>query len=402
MLKEDTADRLFASFGAILAILFLAVVGCIIVGLFSNSQPFYIPFIFVLAGVLIVVVILSNIQSIARHRFFLLAIKISLGVFVLTAIGYHIHRAYDRHLIVSEQDVNVDDYRPFADHSKVVTLDKPSTYTLSAKDQLPILDGATALYPLYSAFVRAVYPAQDYEPNDKKSMVRITGTGQAYQRLIHHNVDMIFAAAPSKQQEKSAQAKGLQLNMQPIGREAFVFFVHKNNPVHSLTSTQIKQIYTGEITNWQQVGGNNDPIRAFQRPEDSGSQAMLRRWMGNQPPMTPIVEDVASGMGGIMEQTADYRNYKNAIGYSFHYFATQMNANDNIRLLAIDGVYPDEASIRNESYPIITPFYAITASDLTSKGSQDKTNPNLQPFLNWILSEQGQQLVKKTGYFPIR
>ena len=401
MLKEDKADHLFKSFGAILAILFLAFVGLIVVALFSNSQPFYIPFIFVLAGAMIIAVILSNIQSIARHRFFPLAIKISLGLFVLTAVGYHIHRAYDQHLIVSEQDVNVDDYRPFADHTKVVTLDKPSTYTLTAQDQLPVLDGATALYPLYSAFVRAVYPANDYKPNDKKSSVRMTGTGQAYKHLIHHRVDMIFAAAPSKEQEKLAQAKGLQLNMQPIGREAFVFFVHKNNPVHSLTSAQIKQIYTGEITNWQQVGGNNDPIRAFQRPEDSGSQAMLRRSMGDQSPMTPIVDDVASGMGGIMEQTADYRNYKNAIGYSFHYFATQMNANDDIRLLAVDGVYPDEASIRNESYPIITPFYAITASNRIAKDSTDTTNPNIQPFLNWILSEQGQQLVRKTGYFPI-
>lgn len=179
MLKEDKADHLFKSFGAILAILFLAFVGLIVVALFSNSQPFYIPFIFVLAGAMIIAVILSNIQSIARHRFFPLAIKISLGLFVLTAVGYHIHRAYDQHLIVSEQDVNVDDYRPFADHTKVVTLDKPSTYTLTAQDQLPVLDGATALYPLYSAFVRAVYPTNDYKPNDKKSSVRMTGTGQA-------------------------------------------------------------------------------------------------------------------------------------------------------------------------------------------------------------------------------
>lgn len=401
-MKRDKVDHFFASFGAILAILFLAAVALIGVALFSNMQKFYIPFILVIAGLMIVVVILSNIQSIARHRFFPISVKLCLGLFVGIAIGYHIDRAYDHHLIVSEQDVNVDDYRPFADHSKVATLDSPSTYTLSAQDQLPVLDGATALYPLYSAFVKAVYPAQDYEPDDTKSIVRITGTGKAYQRLINHNVDMIFAAAPSKQQQKAAQAKGLQLNMQPIGREAFVFFVHKNNPVHSLTSTQIKQIYTGEITNWKQVGGNDDPIRAFQRPEDSGSQAMLRRWMGDQQPMTPIVDDVASGMGGIIEQTADYRNYKNAIGYSFHYFATQMNANDDIRLLAIDGVYPDVASIRNKQYPIITPFYAITTSSNRKTDTTSSVHPNIQPFLNWILSEQGQQLVKKTGYFPIR
>lgn len=400
-MERKAIDHIFTSFAAILGILFLACVGLVGVALFTNVQKFYIPFILVITGTMIVAVILTNIPSIARHRLFPLLVKISIGLFIVTALGYHVHRTYDQHLIVSEQDVNVDDYRPFAEHTKAVSLDQPASYKLSKQDQLPVLDGATALYPLYSAFVKAVYPAQDYEPEAADSIVRITGTGRAYERLVNRNVDMIFAAAPSKGQLELADKHGLTYHLQPIGYEAFVFFVHKNNPVQSLTSTQIKQIYAGKITNWKQVGGNDDLIRAFQRPEDSGSQAMLRRWMSDQQPMTPIVDDVVSGMGGIIEQTADYRNYKNAIGYSFHFFATQMNANNDIRLLAVDGIYPDAPSIRSESYPITTPFYAITVQHKNAQ-QDDKANPNLAPFLQWILSEQGQQLVEKTGYFPLK
>ncbi|WP_279401693.1 substrate-binding domain-containing protein [Piscibacillus salipiscarius] len=67
------------------------------------------------------------------------------------------------------------------------------------------------------------------------------------------------------------------LNMTPIGREAFVFFVHADNPVDSLKVEEIQGIYSGNITNWKEVGGEDVEIRAFQRPEGSGSQTMLKR-----------------------------------------------------------------------------------------------------------------------------
>jgi phosphate transport system substrate-binding protein len=119
---------------------------------------------------------------------------------------------------------------------------------------------------------------------------------------------------------------------------------------------------------------------------------MLQKLMEGRDLMTPPEEDVAAGMGDIIRQTASYRNYKNAIGYSFLFFATQMVQNNEIKLLKVDGVLPGRSTIANGEYPLAAEFYAVTA---------DSGNPNIERFIEWILSAQGQYLVEKTGYTPI-
>lgn len=132
---------------------------------------------------------------------------------------------------------------------------------------------------------------------------------------------------------------------------------------------------------------------AFQRPENSGSQTMLQKLMEGKNLMTPPKEDIASGMGDIIEQTSSYRNYKNAIGYSFLFFASEMIQNNEIKLLEVDGVKPDKNTIASGEYPLSSEFYAITAGS---------NNPNIDRFIEWILSPQGQYLVEKTGYTSIK
>ena len=115
--------------------------------------------------------------------------------------------------------------------------------------------------------------------------------------------------------------------------------------------------------------------------------------MGNIPIMEPPKEDVVSGMGGIIEQTAEYRNYENSIGFSFRYFASEMVKNGDIRFLEIDGVYPEIETIRNGTYPFIHEFYAVKR--------EGNKNPLVDQFIEWILSDQGQELVEKSGYVGI-
>ncbi|MFJ7913712.1 MULTISPECIES: substrate-binding domain-containing protein [unclassified Lysinibacillus] len=134
--------------------------------------------------------------------------------------------------------------------------------------------------------------------------------------------------------------EGLTFDMTPIGREAFVFFVNHKNSVENLSLEQLKQIYAGKITNWHEVGGENAAIRAFQRPADSGSQTALERMMGDIPIMEAPAENVATGMGGSIHEVSQYRNYKNAIGYTFRFYSTEMVNNHEIKLLSIDGIAP--------------------------------------------------------------
>ena len=186
-----------------------------------------------------------------------------------------------------------------------------------------------------------------------------------------------------------AEQLGTVFDYTQIGYEAFVFFVHKDNPIDSLTSQQIKDIYSGKITNWKEVGGEDKPIEAFQRDEGSGSQSMMLRFMGDTTMIDPEIKEI-KGMGAIIEEVADYRNLSGSIGFSFRFYIEGMIKNPDIKMIAVDGVAPTVENIKSGAYPIIAPVYAVTY--------EGNDNPNVQRLLDWILSDEGQYIIEKTGY----
>lgn len=355
----------------------------------SGGQKFYSPLIIGIALGLFIFVMIHTFEIVNR-----VTVRKWFMVFVgLCVISVGVYEAYSRYHAsfgtVNEQGVNLYEYMPFKENTKAVSLDEQAT--LQIEGEVPRLDGATALYPLYAAFVQATYPEREYDVY--RSEVTCTTTGEAYKRLMNGEADIIFVARPSKAQLEEAKQRGIELTLTPIGREAFVFFVNSRNDVKGLTTEQIQGIYSGQITNWQELGGRNESIRAFQRPENSGSQTMLQKIMEGKDLVEAPKEDVVAGMGGIISQTANYRNYRNAIGYSFLFFATEMIKNGEIQLLEIDGVYPNRDTIRSGEYPMAAEFYAVTAGT---------DNPNVPLLIDWILSPQGQQIIEKTGYTALK
>ena len=119
--------------------------------------------------------------------------------------------------------------------------------------------------------------------------------------------------------------------------------------------------------------------------------------MADQPLMEPEQENRISAMDGIIRSVADYRNFSNAIGFSFRFYATELVTSQAIRLLALDGVYPTQETIRNGTYPLSSYFYAVTAAPIGQPPPQE-TDETLHAFLTWICSPQGQSLVEQTGY----
>lgn len=319
-------------------------------------------------------------------------------------VGYGIY--IDSIPVMEDRDSLLYDYIPNQEGSLAVRLEEEST--LKFDEPSIRMDGATAMYPVYAAFVQAVYPEQVYEPwdfsydtKDNMGLVSCTGTTMAYERLIQGDTDIIFVAGPSADQLAMAEEAGVELHLTPIGREAFVFFVNSENPVTGLTVEQIQKIYTGEITNWRDLGGKFQKIRPYQRAENSGSQTALQRLMAGLELMEPEKEDRIGGMGGIITSVASYRNFKNAIGFSFRFYSTQMVKNDQIRLLALNGVAPTVDTIRDGSYPIASNFYAVTASPI-GEPAPEENNADLAALINWILSEQGQWLIEETGYVGVQ
>ena len=316
---------------------------------------------------------------------------IGFGVFLLAfGINKGIRSYQDSITVNTSPNINVNEYLPFEEDSKIVKLDHPASLQLTGN--LPIIDGAAAVFPVYSAFVHATYP--DYIRLLPEGAFRYSNTVRGYQLLAEKQIEIFFGAYPSQDQIQYAEEQGTQFEYTQIGSEAFVFFVHKDNPIDSLTSEQIRAIYSGQITNWKEVGGPNKKIDAYQRNQGSGSQSMLIRFMGDTPLMDPPSELVNDLMSGIIEKVSDYRSSTGSIGFSFRYYVEGIIQNPDIKLLSIDGVAPTVENIKNGAYPITTPLYAVTYAG--------NTNENVPRFLEWILSEEGQEIIERTGYAGVQ
>lgn len=282
-------------------------------------------------------------------------------------------------------------YAPFKEDTLLVGLEEPSSLRLSG--DMPVLDGATALYPVYAAFAQAVYSVDDYS----EDMVRCTNTAGAYRSIISGDADIIFVAAPSVSQKKAAEEAGADLYFTPIGKEAFVFIVGKSNPVESLTDRQIKNIYSGRTATWGTLGWREGgSIIAFRRPETSGSESGLTNLVMKGLPVVapqPIPGGALNGSNSLMQQVSVwYNGVQPALGYSYRYFAQSMYPNPDTKLLAIDGVYPSDENIADGTYPYVGGIYAVT---------RGKPQGDVAALIEWILSPQGQYLVQATGYAPI-
>jgi len=282
-------------------------------------------------------------------------------------------------------------YAPFLDGSKIARLDKQSE--LKLVDNLPILDGATALYPVYAAFANAVYNEEIFTQNT----VICTNTRSAYEAIIAGDRDIIFVAGASEQQIAAAKSAGVDLIFTPIGHEAFVFLVGKENPVDNITYQQLRNIYSGKTAYWNTLGWREGgKIIAFQRPDGSGSQTGLQKMIMKNLPLQvpqPLPDKNLIGTNSLMKQVSvEWQGVQPAIGYSYRYYATTMYANPDTKLLKINGIEPSIENIQNGSYPFVGDFYAVTNGE---------PQGNTKLFIDWILSPQGQEIIEKTGYTPL-
>ena len=165
----------------------------------------------------------------------------------------------------------------------------------------------------------------------------------------------------------------MEFNLTPIGYESFVFLLHKNNPIDSLTIDEVKGIYSGKYTNWKELGGKNKRIVPIQRATNSGSQTAFLSFMNGEETVHKSLNAIGS-----------------AIGYSFRYYVDDVVKNRDIKMVALNGVYPSKENVKNKSYPIVSNFYAVTSSK--------NTNPNVQKVLDWIVGETAQEIIDETGY----
>ena len=268
--------------------------------------------------------------------------------------------------------------------------EKISTEPLYTDENYPKVDGSTATVPLAEAFEANFKGKKIDEVNVEHSK-----THKAYEKLINKELDLILVTSPSEDEEKLATKANVELEVTKVVNEGFVFFLNKNNPVDSLTVEQIQKIYSGEITNWKEVGGNDEEIIAYQRPKNSGSQTgMLDLVMKDKKIKEAPKEDIAMSMSDIIDAVSNYDNKESAIGYSYYYYANTMYLSDEIKLLKVDGVEPNNDTIKNGEYPILTAYYIVNRKDdMSSEAESLKEN---------MLSTRGQKVAEEAGYVPCK
>ncbi len=278
----------------------------------------------------------------------------------------------------SEKDSTTADNEQKTEYSLKLTL-----------DEWPVIDGATALAPYYEAMAAALL---DMPIDEARQHVLCSTTDGAYTNLINGDADMIFCSLPSDEQKAQAKAAGVEFECTPFLNGGFVFFVNKDNPVESLTVQQLHDIYAGKITNWKEVGGNDEEIIAYQRSEGSGSQTGMYRFIISkdeimQAPSEKMIDDMAT----IIDAVASYDNAEGAIGYSYYYYVANMHYTDQIKLIAIDGVTPSDETIADGSYPLLNQSQVIIRAD-------EPKDSVVRKIIDWIVSDEGQKLGEENGY----
>ena len=179
------------------------------------------------------------------------------------------------------------------------TPEVPTQFRFS-RDNFPQLDGSTATVPLGEAMA-AVLLGESRE--EARGLISFNKTSRAYYNLVDGNADLLIVAEGGEDSYQYRDDHGKKWRMEPIAAETLVFFVNEDNPVNGLTLDEVRDIYSGKITNWKEVGGSDSPIQAYQRPKGGGSQAIMdKEVMKDLPMMEPANSDyVVGSMIGIIE-----------------------------------------------------------------------------------------------------
>lgn len=259
------------------------------------------------------------------------------------------------------------------------------------RKNLPRLDGSTSTAPLARAMC-AVLLGEDIDRT--ADLVSFNRTTQSYRNLMAGEADLVLAAEPAPEVLAELEASG-QWEMTPFATDALVFVVNRDNPVDGLTAEEVRKIYTGEITNWSQVGGEDLDIIPFQRNQGAGSQTMFEKLvMDGADPMEPPEAWTSNSMEGLLNAVREYDNSAAALGYTVYYYANDMEMARGLKVLAIDEIAPSAAAIRAGDYPFLNPYFVAI-----EKGLPEDSPTRI--LYDWVLGPDGQKLAEREGYVPV-
>lgn len=238
--------------------------------------------------------------------------------------------------------------------------------------------------------------AESYMKSQPDSQISVTGggTGTGIASLLNKTTDICAASRDMSPSEKDqAKQKGIAPRENIVARDGIALIVNPANPVATLSMEQVKKIFTGALTDWSQVGGGNGAFILLSRESSSGTYVFFQEHVLKKedyaqqarlmPATSSIIQAVAEDV--------------NAIGYVGLGYA--LEAGGKVKVIQIkenDGavpVLPSEETVRNGSYSISRPLY-FYVDETAGKPVAD--------FIHFCLSDDGQEIVRKAGYIPVK
>jgi len=245
-----------------------------------------------------------------------------------------------------------------------------------------VIDGSTTVGPIAKAFAE-YYMKQNPGVN---ITVSESGSGNGAKSLVNGTCDVASMSRFMKEAEfKTAIEKGVTPVCHTVAVDGIAGVVHPSNPVKGLTVAQVRDIYTGKVTNWNQVGGPNAKIVVISRDSSSGTYESFETLVMNKEKMAGSVEYVGSS-GAIRQRV---QSTQGAIGYVGIGFTDR-----TVKTLEIDKIMPTKAMVASGRYPIARPLFLFT-NGYPAMGS------HLYNFINLYLSKKGQEMIEAIVFVPL-
>jgi phosphate transport system substrate-binding protein len=235
--------------------------------------------------------------------------------------------------------------------------------------------------------------AEAYQSKHPNVRISVTGggSGTGISALINGTTDICDASRPMTTSEKNQLKQrfgspGVEVR---TALDGVTIYVNPSNSVKQLSMNQLKAIFTGQITNWSQVGGKNARIILYGRENSSGTYTFFKETvLKNQDfaSSTATLPGTAAIVNAVLKDA-------NGIGYGGYGYSKGVHV---VGVSATDGgtpITPSEQTVRSGTYPISRFLYIYL---------RNRPSGELKSYIDWILSDEGQQIVKKVGYFPLR
>ena len=258
-----------------------------------------------------------------------------------------------------------------------------------------------SMYTIYRGLPDGMVQGSDeHKEFDRKLRERLlisSGSHGAFVNLIEGTSGVIIDSRDiSRNELQYAKERGVQIETKPIAWDALVFIVNPKNKVKSLTSDQIRKIYTGEITNWKKVGGADHEIHPYTRDTDSGSQEKMETLVMKGLKMKEWPEMILSSM---LSPFYSVEIDEWGIAYTPYYFCVRM-VNDlrNVNVLSVDGVAPSSESIlkgaaggSRNAYPFFSNIYSAVSED-------EPEETYSRQLYRWLSTPRAKTIINESGY----